>query len=125
MNLSPAWVDVLKGAGHDAVHWSTLGPVDAPDDEVMAWARERGYVVLTNDLDFGAILAVTHAEGPSVFQLRAQALSPRLLGSVLLAALTRLENDLLAGALVTLDEKRARVRILPLTPQEKAKKEPS
>jgi predicted nuclease of predicted toxin-antitoxin system len=51
----------------------------------MAWARQRGYVVLTNDLDFGAILAATRADGLSALQIRAQALSPRRLGDLLLS----------------------------------------
>jgi predicted nuclease of predicted toxin-antitoxin system len=77
-------------------------------------------VVLTNDLDFSAILAATRADGPSVFQIRAQALSPRRLGDVLLSALSRFEKDLLTGALVTMDEARARARILPLKPKDNA-----
>ena len=120
MNLSPSWVSVLKQAGHDAVHWSDVGAPGAEDEELMAWARQRGYVVLTNDLDFSAILAATKAEGPSVFQIRAQALSPRRLGDVLLSALGRFEKDLLAGALVTMNEARARARILPLKPNDEA-----
>ena len=59
MNLSPSWVSYLNAAGFDAVHWSTIGPLNAPDSELMKWASDRGYIVLTADLDFGAILAVT------------------------------------------------------------------
>jgi hypothetical protein len=40
---------------------------------------------------------------------------------VLLSALGRFEKDLLAGALVTMDEARARARILPLKPKDKAR----
>lgn len=49
-----------------AVHWSTAGRVDAPDSDIMAFAAAGEFVVLTHDLDFGAILAVTHGEKPSV-----------------------------------------------------------
>ena len=56
MNLSPDWIDVLREAGHEAVHWSTEGSARATDREILAWARERGYVVFTHDLDFGAQL---------------------------------------------------------------------
>ena len=31
----------------------------------MAWAREHGFVVFTHDLDFGHLLALTHAAGMS------------------------------------------------------------
>jgi predicted nuclease of predicted toxin-antitoxin system len=43
----------------------------------MAWAKGNGFTVITNDLDFSAILASTRGEGPSVVQIRAQDLSPR------------------------------------------------
>ena len=113
MNLSPRWAEVLRQAGHDTVHWSTVGRPEAEDAELMAWARVHGFVVLTNDLDFGAILAATQAEGPSVLQIRTEAVS-RYLGERLLRALERFERDLLAGALITVDERRERARLLPI-----------
>ncbi len=79
MNLSPRWIPLLVAAGFAAEHWSNLGPADAADPDLMAIARERGMVVLTHDLDFGAILA--------------------------------------AGALVSIDTDRTRVRLLPLQPR--------
>ena len=42
----------------------------AEDSEIMAWASVNDFVVFTHDLDFGAILALTRAEGPSVVQVR-------------------------------------------------------
>lgn len=117
MNLSPRWAELLQQAGYDAVHWSTIGEATAEDHELMAWARTHGYVVVTNDLDFGAILAATQAEGPSVLQMRTVAVSPRSLGDRLLKALERFEQDLLAGALITVDERRERARLLPIKPQ--------
>ena len=53
----------------------------------MAWAKGNGFTVITNDLDFSAILASTRGEGPSVVQIRAQDLSPAALGPTLLAVL--------------------------------------
>jgi len=61
VNLSPAWVEVLTGAGHEAIHWADLGELRAPDREGMGWARRNSHVVLTHDLDFGALLAMTVA----------------------------------------------------------------
>ena len=60
MNLSPRWIPFLLDAGREAVHWSTVGRADATDSEIMAFAAANDYVVLTNDLDFGAILASSH-----------------------------------------------------------------
>ena len=69
MNLSPKWAGFLASACFDVVHWSAIGAANAPDREIMSHAREGGYVVLTSDLDFGTILAVTHGEKPSVVQI--------------------------------------------------------
>lgn len=77
VNLSPGWVPFLAGHGHTAVHWSAVGSPAALDPEIMDWARANGHVVLTNDLDFGTLLAVTHASGPSVILIRSGSLSPR------------------------------------------------
>lgn len=114
MNLSPAWVGVLQAAGHDAVHWSSIGRAQAEDAELMAWALQQGHLVLTIDLDFSAILAATEAEGPSILQVRTNAVAPSMLAERLLPALARFEAALLAGAIITLDERRERARILPI-----------
>lgn len=81
----------------------------------MAVAADERAIVLTNDLDFGTILAARGHSGPSVIQLRAADLRPEVLGDLLLAATARISEELLAGALVTIDPGRTRVRVLPLT----------
>ncbi|MEQ8847442.1 DUF5615 family PIN-like protein [Botrimarina sp.] len=114
MNLSPGWVDKLSEHGWSSVHWSSVGNPAATDREIMDWARRNGRVVFTHDLDFGTTLALTHAAGPSVLQVRGQDVLPDHMGAVVAAALRQHEADLAAGALVVVDEARARVRVLPL-----------
>jgi predicted nuclease of predicted toxin-antitoxin system len=114
MNLSPAWVEELVRHGHDALHWSTVGDPRAPDSDIMAWARANQRVVFTHDLDFGTLLALTHAGGPSVLQVRGQSILPEHLGSVVADALNQHENVLIAGALVVVEATKSRVRVLPL-----------
>ena len=114
MNLSPRWALRLAEAGMDAAHWSSLGAANATDAEIMEFARRHGYVVLTHDLDFGAILAATQGAGPSVVQIRGSEVSPESIGAALVLALRQMEDALAEGALLTLDAKRARLRILPL-----------
>ncbi|HEX8069503.1 MAG TPA: DUF5615 family PIN-like protein [Pyrinomonadaceae bacterium] len=116
MNLSPLWCDALKRNGWEAVHWSEVGNPRASDREIMAWAQAHDCVVFTHDLDFGAMLAATQAAGPSVIQIRAQDVSVTHLEAMMVATLRRFQAELEAGALIVLDEARARVRILPLTP---------
>lgn len=114
MNLSPRWVPLLRGAGHDAQHWSEIGNARAADEAIMAWARQNGAVVFTHDLDFGRNLALTQAAGPSAIQIRTEDISPTGAGAAMLNALERFSEELAAGALVVLDEARQRVRVLPL-----------
>jgi predicted nuclease of predicted toxin-antitoxin system len=65
MNLSPEWVAELARHDYSAVHWSTVGDPRAADTTIMAWARANGCAVFTRDLDFGTILALTHADAAS------------------------------------------------------------
>ena len=114
MNLSPDWISVLDKHGWQAVHWSTVGDPRASDRTIMEWATRHGYTVFTHDLDFGTVLSLTHATGPSVFQIRAQDILPDSLEQKIIAALRQHEADLASGALVVLDQSRTRVRVLPI-----------
>jgi predicted nuclease of predicted toxin-antitoxin system len=71
-------------------------------------------VVLTHDLDFSAILAATNGEKPSVVQIRADDVSPDAIGSQVVTALLQMATELEAGALLTIDPNRTRLRVLPL-----------
>ncbi|MBX3268187.1 MAG: DUF5615 family PIN-like protein [Acidobacteria bacterium] len=114
MNLSPDWTAALAAANIEAVHWSTVGDPRAKDIEIIEYARSNGYIVFTHDLDFGTILALTHASGPSVIQVRTQDILPSSLGSTLISVLHDNESSLDQGALIVVDKTRARIRILPL-----------
>ena len=63
----------------------------------MAWALSVGRVVFTHDLDFGTALALTHAGGPSVIQVRSQRVLPEHIGSLVLAALKQYEANCRRG----------------------------
>lgn len=114
MNLAPAWCVLLEAAGWESRHWSTLGALGARDAEIMSWAREHGHLVMTQDLDFSTIIALTAADGPSVVQLRAEDLLPTALGARVIALLRSHEDALRRGALLTIDDLRGRIRLLPL-----------
>ncbi|MEK7144764.1 MAG: DUF5615 family PIN-like protein [Patescibacteria group bacterium] len=113
MNLSPRWVNTFHQQGWQALHWSTVGDHKATDKVIMEWARVNGYVVFTHDLDFGTLLAATNAEGPSVIQIRTQDIMPQSLGHRMVQILRKYESVLESGAIISVDEGRSRVRILP------------
>jgi predicted nuclease of predicted toxin-antitoxin system len=114
MNLSPSWVERLARHGFEVVHWSTIGSANAPDVEVLAWANEHQFVVVTNDLDFSAILAAGAVHGPSVVQLRTQDLLSEGAARIVVRALEAHREDIERGALLSIDEGGTRVRMLPL-----------
>ena len=118
MNLSPKWVDLLHGEGWEVAHWSQIGRASATDAEIMAHAVSNDLVVITHDLDFGAILAVTHGNKPSVIQVRAEDITVAGIGRRLLAALQYLRSELERGALVTIEVDRIRLRLLPIRQSE-------
>jgi predicted nuclease of predicted toxin-antitoxin system len=91
-----------------------FGDARADDSVIMAWALTNGYVVFTHDLDFGTMLALTHAIGPSVLQVRGQDVLPEDMGPMVIAALSQHEAALSEGALVVVDAAKSRVRVLPL-----------
>ncbi len=82
----------------------------------MAWAREHGHVIFTHDLDFGTVLALTRAVGPSVIQVRTHDVLPAHLEHAVVATIQTHAVHLLKGAIVTVDEARGKVRLLPIAP---------
>jgi predicted nuclease of predicted toxin-antitoxin system len=115
MNLTIRWVQQLFEAGHEAVHWSTIGKPTASDTEICIYGRERGYIILTNDLDFPQILAHTRESGPSVVLLRGEPLVPELRCAPLVQAIANCAAELAQGAIVSLDwSAEPRAGVLPL-----------
>lgn len=114
MNLSPGLAAVLSAAGHDVVHWADVGDFRAPDTAILRWADTNQRVLVTHDLDFGAILASADAISPSVIQIRAQDLMAPETAAAITSAITVAGPALLRGAVVTIHDDRSRIRILPL-----------
>jgi predicted nuclease of predicted toxin-antitoxin system len=114
MNLSPEWVDEFKLNKVEAVHWSSVGIFDAPDKDLIDWAKEHDYIIFTHDLDFGTALALTKAEKPSVIQVRTQNVTISHLSEMVLQTIKIYANLLENGALLVIDEDKKRVRILPI-----------
>jgi predicted nuclease of predicted toxin-antitoxin system len=114
MNLSPELADVLVREGYNAVHWSSVGKIDALDSEIFEYAIRNDYVVFTHDLDFGIMLALTKSSKPSVIQVRTQNMYSKWFISEILAVLKEFKDELLQGSILTIDENKSRIRILPI-----------
>jgi len=114
MNLSPSWENYLTEEGFESVHWSKIGKGNEPDSFLFEYAKKNNYLILTHDLDFGAILACSNEYGPSVVQIRTNNITPEFYGKKLVSAIKQAETYLKEGALVVIDETRSRIRVLPL-----------
>ena len=114
MNLSPSWANFLLANNIEAVHWLSIGSHNAPDNEIISYAKENNFTILTNDLDFGYFLALTHSKKPSVMQIKTGALRHSRIGEIVINAIKMLSSDIDEGALVTIDPHKTRVSLLPL-----------
>ncbi len=114
MNLSPLWVLELRKHGFDVVHWSAIGKANTPDKELFNWAIQNDSLIFTHDLDFGTLLAANKSNCPSVIQIRTQDVTPLKQLNTLISVLTQFAKHLEKGALITVDENKAKVRILPI-----------
>lgn len=113
MNLSPSWTFVLRAAGHEALHWSEVGAANTADVEIATGADREDRVVLTADLDFGTLLALSGRGRPSVVQLRCADTRHGTIGALVMIAISAMSDELRSGAFVTFDGQRARFRQLP------------
>ena len=115
-SMSPVVVRELRGAGHDAVHVGEVLRLDAPDVDILEHAAREARVIVAADTDFGELLAARRAAEPSAVLFHRQTgRRPREQAALLLANLSSVEADLRSGAIVVVEERRVRVRALPIT----------
>lgn len=116
-NLSRRVAVLLREAGHDAAHVAERGLASARDDDVFALAASEDRVLISEDTDFGALLARSGDRLPSFVLIRSvEPLKPDDQAALLLANLPHAVRELEAGSIVVLGRGRMRVRPLPITP---------
>ena len=80
----------------------------------MEWAAESDAIVLTQDLDFGELLAANALRGPSGVIISGNSVSPQAISATVLLAIKIFSDELARGALLRVEPGRARVRLLPI-----------
>lgn len=114
MPVSPELVKTLEKRGHAAVHAQDAGLAEADDSEIVTRARQESRIIVTADLDFGQLLAMSNADGPGIILFRGGNYSEREMRELLEKVLTSVDNQLLPKSICVVDKKRVRVTRLPL-----------
>jgi predicted nuclease of predicted toxin-antitoxin system len=114
VHISPLTVAALKAQGYDIVRTTDLLPATAADAEILELARVQGRVVLTQDLDFSMLVALSNYGLPSLITLRLSSVKPDLVTQKLLDVLPTVETELTEGAAVTINDDSVRIRKLPI-----------
>jgi predicted nuclease of predicted toxin-antitoxin system len=116
MPLSPGMARRLAELGYDATHVSTLGLASASDSSLLELARREGRVIITADLDYPRLLALTEAEGPGLILFRGGNYSEQEAMDRMGRVLESVLPEELASSIVVVEKDRIRRRRLPLTP---------
>ena len=114
MNIPPRYAALLNFRNITSVHWTDVGAPDASDAHIIDYALINGYVILTSDMDFNTIIATTHNLKPSVVLIRASIQHIERSVESLATALVQYSNELSKGAIMSVDTKNARIRLLPI-----------
>ena len=117
MPVSSVLLDVLRAHGHEGVHAHQIGKDRASDRELLEIACREGRVIITADLDFPRLLALSEAEGPGVILFRGGSYSDREMCHLLERVLEEVPSKALDSSICVVDQKRIRITQLPLSRQ--------
>jgi predicted nuclease of predicted toxin-antitoxin system len=107
---------LLRDEGIDTIHVGEIGMSAAEDADIIQRARDEDLTVVTLDADFHTLLALDVAITPSVIRIRIERLRAQALTLLLLTVIAECQEDLVAGAAITVEPGRIRIRRLPLVP---------
>ena len=114
MGISPRTVNWLRNQGYDAIHLIEQGLEKLPDEDILIKAQNEERIILTVDLDFGYLLAITRSSLPSVILFRLGNESREVVEAKLTDVLEQYQNELLTGAIISVNDDTFRVRRLPI-----------
>jgi predicted nuclease of predicted toxin-antitoxin system len=114
IHISPRTVQHLNELGHDVIRVGTIMPGTASDLEIVNQAEADDRAVLTQDLDFSDIIALSGAAQPSLITLRLSDSRVDNVNLILQSVLPELEADVSKGVIATVEDTRVRIRPLPV-----------
>jgi predicted nuclease of predicted toxin-antitoxin system len=114
MNISPLTVSILCRAGYETIRVNKVLSASVPDEQILSYARDNEYVLITEDMDFSALLAVNGYDRPSVVSLRLSFSDPETVADRLIHILPACEGPLVDGCIVAVSDEVIRIRHLPI-----------
>ncbi|MEW6368307.1 MAG: DUF5615 family PIN-like protein [Acidobacteriota bacterium] len=114
MGVAQRVVDWLRANGHDALHLREEELGRLPDVAIFQKTYDESRILLTFDLDFGEILAMSAGVVRSVIIFRLHNTSTHHVIDRLRKVLVDSSLAIERGAIVVVEESRHRVRPLPL-----------
>lgn len=121
MPVSGDTVAALPNLGYDVLHARDLGLHRADDEEILQEAVQQSRIVLTLDLDFGTLLAMSGTVCPGVIIFRLPFATPDRITSLLLAALGELPEEQVLQHILIIEEHHVRSRPLPIRPKRRSR----
>ena len=115
MPLPPALARWLAARGHDAVHASAVGLDRSTDSEILTRANLEARTVVTADLDYPRLLALTGAERPSLILFRGGDWNEAEVSARMQQILHVLGEGEIMRSIIVVDRTRIRRRRLPIT----------
>jgi len=113
MGVAQRIVEWLRAEGHDAVHLRDEGLQRMPNGEIFEKAVSEERIILTFDLDFGEIVALSGGRWVSVILFRLHNTRTPHVMDRLKRVLGDSGQALEQGAIVVVEESRHRTRRLP------------
>jgi predicted nuclease of predicted toxin-antitoxin system len=114
VHISPKTVADLQKQGYEIMRSSEVLPANAPDINILEFARTENWVVLTQDLDFSMLVALSRYSQPSLITLRLSSAKPDIVTQKLLDVLPQIEEALQVGSAITIQDESIRIRKLPV-----------
>ena len=114
MGISMRVVEWLRLQSHDVVHLRDRGLQRLPNGDIFQLALQEKRIVLTFDLDFGEILALSGGNLVSVILFRLHNTRSDHVINRLEFVLQQSSPELARGAIVVVEESRHRIRKLPI-----------
>lgn len=114
--VSPLLAKWLRDEGHDAQHVRDRGMSCASDEDIFSVASAEDAVIVTSDLDYSRILALSRRDRPGLILFRAGPMTDQDMLLLLQRVMVSVPLSDIRRSIVIADRARLRIAALPVRP---------